>query len=161
MALSGKVSKFLNNNSDIVLFNRAMVIAGLIGLFSGASVAQLYSHDDRLENSIVTLLTEYGFDIPVFCIMLYVEKRAKYRDPITGKSDKSHIKWDMKKLVISLVVSEGNYCVTKVSLQYIFLLFTEPYQASLISSIIGWISFFILINALNKTLGFFRKQNDT
>jgi hypothetical protein len=161
MALSGKVSKFLNNNSDIVLFNRAMVIAGLIGLFSGASVAQLYSHDDRLENSIITLLTEYGFDIPVFCIMLYVEKRAKYRDPITGKSDKSHIKWDMKKLVISLVVSEGNYCVTKVSLQYIFLLFTEPYQASLISSIIGWISFFILINALNKTLGFFRKQNDT
>lgn len=160
MALSEPLNTFLNKNRDILLFNRAMVVAGLFGILSGAFVAQLFTPDDKLANSLVSLLAEYSVDIPVLCIMLNIDKRSKYRNP-TDKSDRSFIQWDITKLLIALFASEIVYSATKISLQYIFLQFTiEPYQASLISSIIGWIIFFVFINVLNKMFGLFRKQND-
>lgn len=136
-----------------------MVIAGLAGLFSGACVAQLYGKYDNnnLANALVVLLTEYAVYIPFLTVLIYINNRQKYYDPITGKQNISLFKHDIKKLAIAMSISEVVYSVTKVSWHYQFLQFTmERYQASLASSMIGWGVFFVFINVIAKKINLFR-----
>ncbi len=151
--------KLAGKYEDIVLLNRAMIIAGIAGLFSGAYVAQLYSEYDnnKLANALIVLLIEYAVYIPFFAVLFYVDNRHKYHDPISGKRKMSLFKQDIMKLAIAMSVSEVVYSVTKISLHYQFLQFTtESYQASLASSLIGWIVFFFSINVIAKRIRLFR-----
>ena len=163
MASIDPITRFFKNHKDLILFHRSLVIAGLSGLFLGAYVAQLYSYydDSKLANALVVLVIEYCADIPIFVILLFFNNRKKYSDPLIGKKNKSFIIRDLQKLVIAVIASEGIYCVAKVTFHYLFLQFaTQPYEASLASSIIGWASFFVVINVINKKFKLLKRENE-
>ena len=130
--------------------------------------AQIYiqQQDQELQprnaftNSILTLAIEYGIDIPIFAVLYYKDNKQRYIDNITGGKNISVIKADVKKLVAALSLSELMYDVIKVSSQYQLLQYAnvEPFQAAMISSLLAWTAFFILVNISLKAFSLFEKK---
>lgn len=120
------------------------------------------SDKDRtaITNSLLTLATEYSIDIPIFAVLYYKDNRQRYIDKITGKKNLSIIKADIKKLIAAFSISEIMYDVIKVSSQFQLLQQTniEPFQAAMISSLLAWSAFFILINISMKVLSLFERK---
>jgi hypothetical protein len=120
------------------------------------------SDKDRtaITNSLLTLATEYAIDIPIFALLYYKDNRHRYIDNITGKKNLSIIKADIKKLIAAFSISEIMYDVIKVSSQFQLLQQTniEPFQAAMISSLLAWTAFFILINISMKVLSLFERK---
>ena len=107
---------------------------------------------------MIALTTEYAIYIPLFAYLYYRDNRAKYFDPVTGKKDSLAIKKDIKKLLAAFSISEIVYAVAKLLLQYELLrVLMEPYQASMISSIVAWVFYLVSINATVKMVKLFRK----
>ena len=106
---------------------------------------------------MIALTTEYAIYIPLFAYLYYRDNRAKYFDPVTGKKDSLAIKKDIKKLLAAFSISEIVYAVAKLLLQYELLRVLEPYQASMISSIVAWAFYLVSINATVKMVKLFRK----
>lgn len=148
-----------SKHEEMILFNRAMIVAGIAGLVAGACVAQLYAQYDnnKMANALFVLLIEYDVYIPFFAFLLYVDNRHKNHNSITDNKKIFPINHNLIKLGMSMFISEGIYSLTKITLHYEFLQLTkEPYQASLASSLIGWVVFFVSINVLAKRFSLFR-----
>jgi hypothetical protein len=102
----------------------------------------------NLSNSIIALATEYGVYIPIFAFLFYMDNKLKYIDPQTGKRDSKRVRGDMWKLFAAFSVSEIIYSLIKVSVHYqILQLGAQPYQASMISSLVAW-GIFLLVKAV-------------
>jgi hypothetical protein len=132
-------------------------------LFIGAYISQLYTQyygSSGTVNSILTLLVEYSIDTPIFALLFYNDNKSRYVDPLTGNKDPRKIKADIKKLFAAFSITECVYSITKVSLQYQFLQYSnlQSYQAAVFSSLIGWGLFFMLINITIAATRLFRRQ---
>ena len=70
------------------------------------------------------------------------------------------IKTDIKNLVTAFAISEVIYSVSKVVLHYQLLTlgFIEPYQTSMIASIIAWAIFLLIINLSVKAVHLFKSK---
>jgi hypothetical protein len=158
----------MNNNKrgfyemyrSYILLNKNIIVSGILAFFSGAAVTQIYSqyNNNHLFSSVIALTTEYAIYIPLFAYLYYRDNRAKYFDPVTGKKDSLAIKKDIKKLLAAFSISEIVYAVAKLLLQYELLrVLMEPYQASMISSIVAWVFYLVSINATVKMVKLFRK----
>ena len=141
-------------------FNKNLVISGTCAFFAAALVTQLYLQYDRsnVSNSIIALSTEYGVYIPLFAFLFYKDNKVKYVDPVTGKKDSKRVKEDIWKLFAAFSVSEIIYSVMKISIHCQLLqLGAQPYQASMISSLIAWGVFLVSINVSAKVVKLFKK----
>jgi hypothetical protein len=161
--LKRKMKKVYQNRRELILFNKNLIIAGLCSLFVGAYFSQLYNQYDgrnNSANSMLTLLVEYTIDTPILAILLYRDNKSRYIDPLTGKKDPKLVKEDIKKLFAAFSITEFVYCVTKVSLQYQFLHYTnlQAYEAATLSSLVAWGAFFTLINITIVAMKLFRTQ---
>jgi len=157
-----KTRSFFNKYKDYILFNKNLIISGISAFFASALVAQLYAlHDSNaLTNSIVALATEYSIYIPFFAFLFYRDNKYRYVDPLTGKRDSKQLRDDIKKLLVAFSISEIIYSVTRTSAHYQFLQGgLEPYQASMIGSLIAWAVFFASINAAIKIVRLFKKTS--
>jgi hypothetical protein len=163
---------FYQRYRSSIHFNKNLVISGICSLVLSSLFAQLYIQEQEPQlrasdiertaftNSILTLAIEYGIDIPIFAVLYYKDNRHRYIDNITGKKNLLVIKADIKKLVAAFSISEIMYDVIKVSSQYQLLIQTnvEPFQAAMISSLMAWAAFFILINISMKVFSLFEKK---
>jgi hypothetical protein len=110
------------------------------------------------QNSIIALSTEYGVYIPIFAFLFYRDNKVKYIDPVTKKKDSKKVKEDIWKLLTAFSVSEIIYSVMKISIHYqILQLGAQPYQASIISSLIAWGVFLVSVNLSAKVVKLFKK----
>ena len=153
-------SKFFTRYRDYILFNKNLLISGTCALITSALVAQLYSTIDHsaAANSLVSLVTEYSVYIPIFAYLFYRDNRYKYVDPF-GKTDRKKVLNDVKKLLAAFSISEIIYSVTRVYVHYQILVSgTEPYQASILASIIAWAVFSLCINFSVKLVRLFKKN---
>lgn len=145
---------------DYILFNKNLLISGTSAVFTAALIAQVYALYDRsaLANSIIGLVTEYGVYIPLFALLFYRDNKDKYVDPVTGKKNSKKIKEDVKKLFAAFSVSEVIYSITRTTIHYETMLGgLEPYQASMVGSLIAWAVFFGCINLGVKLVRLFKK----
>ena len=154
--------KFYTKYKDYVLFNKNILISGIFAFFAGAIFTQLFSEysSDSLSNSIVTLTLEYCVYIPIFSYLFYLDNKSRYIVKDTGKKNYDEIKTDIKKLIAAFAISETIYSVSKVVLHYqlLSLGFIEPYQTSMIASIIAWIIFLVVINLSIKAVHLFKSK---
>lgn len=153
-------SNVLKKYRDYVLFNKNLLISGTAGFFASAVVSQLYGIVDEnvATNSLVALVTEYAVYIPLFSYMFYRDNKYWYVDE-SGKRDSRKVWNDVKKLLAAFSVSEIIYSVTRGYTHYqILVTGVEPYQASMIASIISWSVFFICINLGVKLVRLFKKN---
>jgi hypothetical protein len=157
-----EIGNFYNKYKDYILFNKNIIISGVFAFFGGALFTQIYTQYDNnnLANSLTTLLIEYGIYIPLFAFLYYVDNRKRYLDPSTGKKDHSKIKSDIKKLIAAFSISEVIFSFAKVTIHYELLQFkiVEPYQASMIGSLIAWVIFLVSINLSVKAVKLFRSK---
>ena len=157
-----RLGKLYNKYKDYVLFNKNIIISGFFAFFAGALFTQFYSElsSDRLSNSIVTLIFEYCIYIPIFSYLFYLDNKIRYYRSETGKKNYDGIKTDIKKLITAFAISETIYSVSKVVLHYQLLIlgFIEPYQTSMIASIIAWIIFLLVINLSVKAVHLFKSK---
>jgi hypothetical protein len=137
---------------DCILFNKSIFIAGIFAFLAAAYVTQasyLAYNKNNITNSIVGLTTEYGVYLPIFALLFYLDNRYRYVEPLTGARDHKVIILDIKKLIASFSVSEIVYSVIKISSNYQLLqLEIQPYQASMVSSLIASLVFYVVINVI-------------
>jgi hypothetical protein len=154
-----KAAGFFRKYRDAVLFNRNLIISGAGGFFASAYVSQLYAQYDNNDfaNSALALAVEYTVYIPAFATLFYVDNRKKYVDAATGRRDSRRVSQDMKKLFASFSVSEVIFSITRVLMQYELLqVGSQPYEASMASSLVAWGMFFVAINSMAKLVKLFR-----
>ncbi len=154
-----KAAGFFHKYRDAVLFNRNLIVSGAGGFFASAYVSQLYAQYDNNDfaNSAVALAVEYTVYIPAFATLFYVDNRKKYVDPDTGRRDSRRVLQDMKKLFAAFSVSEVIFSITRVLMQYGLLqVGSQPYEASMTSSLVAWGMFFLAINSMAKLVKLFR-----
>jgi hypothetical protein len=157
-----RIAELYNKYKDYVLFNKNILISGIFAFFAGAIFTQFFSefNSDSLSNSIVTLILEYCVYIPIFSYLFYLDNKSRYVEKETGKKNYNEIKTDIKKLIAAFAISETIYSVSKVVLHYqlLSLGFIEPYQTSMIASIIAWIIFLLVINLSIKAVHLFKSK---
>jgi hypothetical protein len=157
-----RFGELYNKYKDYVLFNKNILISGIFAFFAGALFTQFFSefNSDSLSNSIVTLIMEYCVYIPIFSYLFYLDNKYRYINKETGKKNYSKIKTDIKKLIAAFAISEAIYSVSKVVIHYQLLTlgFIEPYQTSMIASIVAWIIFLLVINLSIKAVRLFKSK---
>lgn len=144
---------------DYVLFNKNLLISGICAFFAGALVAQLHGafYDNAAVNSLVSLGAEYGVYFPLFAFLFYRDNRHRYVSS-SGVKISTNVWNDVKKLGITFFVSEIVYSATRGYAHYQILVSgTEPYQASMIASLIAWGIFFVCVNVGVKLVRLFKK----
>jgi hypothetical protein len=153
--------EFYQKYRNYILLNKNILLSGIFAFFGGAIFTQLYAQYDNnnLANSIVTLSVEYAIYIPLFALLFYLDNKNRYIDPLTGKKHKDRIKRDIKKLVAAFSVSELIFSFSKIAIHYqlLQLYVVEPYQASMIGSLIAWAIFLVSINLSIKAVKLFRR----
>ena len=103
---------------------------------------------------------EYCVYIPIFSYLFYLDNKYRYINNETGKKNYSKIKTDIKKLIAAFAISEAIYSISKVLIHYqlLTLSFIEPYQTSMIASIIAWVIFLLVINLSIKAVRLFKSK---
>ncbi len=157
-----EIGGFYKKYPEYILFNKNIIISGIFAFFGGAWFTQVFAQysSNNFTNSLVTLSIEYGIYIPLFTLFFYVDNRKKYVKHSTGNKDYGKIKNDIKKLVTAFSISEVIYSFAKVTIHYELLQLhvVEPYQASMIGSLIAWVIFLVSINLSLKAVKLFRSK---
>ena len=117
MAITKK--NFCQTYRNVILFNKNLILSGIISFLAGALTTQIYALFDsnNLSNAVITLLIGYCVYIPLFAILFYRDNKSRYVDPLTGKKNSKNIKEDTKKLFGTFSVSEIIFIVTKLYIQ--------------------------------------------
>lgn len=156
------IGGFYKKYQEYILFNKNIIISGIFAFFGGALFTQLYTQYDsnNFTNSVVTLSIEYGIYIPLFTLLFYIDNRQRYLEPSTGNKDYGKIKNDIKKLVTAFSISEVIFSFAKITIHYelLQLHMVEPYQASMIGSLLAWVIFLVCINLSVKAVKLFRSK---
>ena len=155
------VREFYQKYRNYILLNKNILLSGIFAFFGGAIFTQLYAQHDNnnLANSIVTLSAEYAIYIPLFALLFYLDNKNRYIDPLTGKKLKDRVKRDIRKLVAAFSISELIFSFSKIAIHYqlLQLSIVEPYQASMIGSLVAWTIFLASINLSIKAVKLFRR----
>lgn len=154
--------KFYIQYKEYILFNKNILISGICAFFAGALFTQLYSLFDgsNFNNSLVTLTFEYAVYLPIFGFLYYTDNKLRYIDKLSGKINKRKVLRDFKKLVVAFVISEIIYSISKIIFHYQLLTMgiVEPYQASMIGSLIAWTIFLVIINISVTAVNLFKSK---
>lgn len=160
---------FYRNHKTSILFNRNLIIAAICSAILSSLFSSFYFNlesdfqdngSKNLTNSIITLAVEYSIDTPIFAFLYYRNNRHVYVDNVTGKKNATRIKSDIKKLFAVFSITDVMYIVVRIAAQYQFLQQTDlpPFQASILSSVIAWASFFILVNVTMHVFNRFKRD---
>ncbi|MFY9872275.1 MAG: hypothetical protein WAK17_21395 [Candidatus Nitrosopolaris sp.] len=139
----------LTKYRKVILFNKNLLISGIVSFLAGALATQSYALFDRnnMSNAIITLTIGYCVYIPIFAFLFYRDNKSRYIDPLTGKKNSKNIREDITKLFGAFTVSEVIYIAVKLYIHYSLLqLYVQPYQALTIAELTAWGVFLISIN---------------
>ena len=154
------MTSFYHKYKDNILFNKNLLISGIISFIVGALFTQIYAQyeENPVINSLITLIIGYAVYLPLFAFLFYRDNKAKYIDPQTGKKNSNRMKNDVKKLFTAFSISEAIFVVSKTYIHYSLLVSSfEPYQAYAVAEFISWVIYFISINVGAKAVKLFEK----
>jgi hypothetical protein len=137
----------------VILFNKNLLISGMMSFLGGAVTTQIYKTIDNnnVSNSVITLIVGYCVYIPIFSFLFYRDNKSRYIDPVTKMRNYKNIKNDIIKLFGTFSISELVFIVTKLYIDYSLLsLNYQPYVAITIAELTAWVVFLVLINVSIK-----------
>jgi hypothetical protein len=167
------LQNFYHKYKEAILFNKNLLIADTCSLFVSSLFAEVYFqliNSSYIADSIFTALVEYGVDTPIFFVLYYIDNRHKYYYRITQDEDDSNknkqklkkrdtrkIKSDIIRLLGAFSICDVMYVVIKIFVQYQLLQYAniQPYEAAIVSSLIGWAAFLVLINITMRAIRIF------
>jgi hypothetical protein len=105
---------FYHKYRNTILFNKNLLVSGIISFLVGALFTQIYAQYDKnyIANSLITLVIGYAVYIPLFAFLFYRDNKAKYIDPLTGRKNSNRIKNDVKKLFTAFSISKAIFIVS-------------------------------------------------
>src|ERR1700739_1470394 len=133
--------KMLSKYRKVILFNKNLLISGILSFLAGSLATQSYPLFDRdnMSNAIITLAIGYCVYIPIFAFLFYRDNKSRYIDPPTGKKKSKNIREDIMNLFGNFTVSEVIYIAIKLYIHYSLLqLHVQPYQALIIAELTAW-----------------------
>src|SRR6188472_3663642 len=151
--------KMLTKYRKVILFNKNLLISGIVSFLAGALSTQIYAlfDDNNMYNAIITLTIGYCVYIPVFAFLFYRDNKLRYVDPLTGKKNSKNIREDIMKLLGAFTVSEVIFIATKLYIHYSLLqLYVQPYQALALAELTAWGVFLVSINTGIKVVKLFK-----
>ena len=151
--------KMLTKYRKVILFNKNLLISGIVSFLAGALSTQIYAlfDDNNMYNAIITLTIGYCVYIPVFVFLFYRDNKLRYVDPLTGKKNSKNIREDIMKLLGAFTVSEVIFIATKLYIHYSLLqLYVQPYQALALAELTAWGVFLVSINTGIKVVKLFK-----
>jgi hypothetical protein len=137
----------------VILFNKNLLISGIVSFLVGTVTTQVYKTIDNnnVSNSVITLIVGYCVYIPLFSFLFYRDNKSRYIDPVSKRRNYKNIKDDIPKLFGTFSISEVVFIVTKLYIHYSLLgLNYQPYVAITIAELTAWVVFLVLINASIK-----------
>ena len=149
----------LSKYRKVILFNKNLLISGILSFLAGSLATQSYPLFDRdnMSNAIITLAIGYCVYIPIFAFLFYRDNKSRYIDPLTGKKNSKNIREDIMNLFGNFTVSEVIYIAIKLYIHYSLLqLHVQPYQALIIAELTAWGVFLISINTGIKVAKLFK-----
>ena len=149
----------LTKYRKVILFNKNLLISGIVSFLAGALSTQIYAlfDDNNMYNAIITLTIGYCVYIPVFVFLFYRDNKLRYVDPLTGKKNSKNIREDIMKLLGAFTVSEVIFIATKLYIHYSLLqLYVQPYQALALAELTAWGVFLVSINTGIKVVKLFK-----
>jgi hypothetical protein len=149
----------LTKYRKVILFNKNLLISGIVSFLAGALSTQIYAlfDDNNMYNAIITLTIGYCVYIPVFAFLFYRDNKLRYVDPLTGKKNSKNIREDIMKLLGAFTVSEVIFIATKLYIHYSLLqLYVQPYQALALAELTAWGVFLVSINTGIKVVKLFK-----
>ena len=149
----------LTKYQKVILFNKNLLISGIVSFLAGALSTQIYAlfDDNNMYNAIITLTIGYCVYIPVFVFLFYRDNKLRYVDPLTGKKNSKNIREDIMKLLGAFTVSEVIFIATKLYIHYSLLqLYVQPYQALALAELTAWGVFLVSINTGIKVVKLFK-----
>jgi hypothetical protein len=116
-------NSFYDKYKNTILFNKNLLVSGIISFIVGAFFTQIYAQYDgnHIVNSLITLAIGYLIYIPLFAFLFYRDNKAKYVDPLTSRKNSNKIKNDVKKLFTAFSISEAIFIVSKTYIHYYLL----------------------------------------
>lgn len=145
---------------EIILFNKNLIISGVVSFIAGALTTQIYAifDNNNISNVLITLFLGYSVYIPLFGFLFYRDNKPRYVNPSTGEKNSKNITEDIKKLIGVFSVSEIIFLVTKLCIQYSLLqLSAQPYQALTVAELTAWAVYLVSINtAITKVVKLFK-----
>ena len=139
--------------------NKNILIAFAASIVISAIAADFFANQEDYLNSTFTLIVDYAVFFSVFGGLFYFDNRKKYILE-NGETDKSLLKSDLLKIVLSFGSSEIIYSIVRWGVQYELLILNyDAYMASVISHILAAIVFFIVINLGVNFTKLFKNSN--
>ena len=147
-----KYKEYLKLNKNILIGFAASIVISAIA-------ADYFSSQEDYVNTSLTLIVDYTVFFSTFGALFYLGNRKKYVLE-NGQTDKSLLKSDLVKIVLSFGSSEIIYSIVRWGVQYELLILNyDAYMASVISHILAAIVFFIVINLGVNFTKLFKNKN--
>ena len=148
-----------SKSKEYLKLNKNILIAFAAAITLSAIAAQLLADQADYLNSTYTLIVDYVVYFSVFCGLLYLDNRKKYRLD-SGEIDTLRLKKDLVKIFTSLGIGEIIYTIARWYFQYYFLTIDyDPYLASIIAHGISTVIYMIVINFSVKITRLFKDDN--
>lgn len=134
----------------------------LLGFFASVTissiVAQVLSMQAKYLNSSATLAVDLSIYYATFSGLFYIDNRRQYRLE-SGKLDKSRLKKDLIKIIMSLGLGEIIYSICRWLIQYYLLTINyEAYLSSALAQSISFIVYLICVNLIARSVSLYKDK---
>lgn len=148
---------------NILQLNKNMIISGAAGFFISAIAAEIYSTyaQGDLVNSVATVFTGFAVSTVVFAILFHRGNKYMYIDKYTGKTNFKNLKQVLKKLMAAGSVFEIVNNSSRIIILYqLFTIDVDPFNASLLSSLVASGLSYLSLNLMLGRSGLFQPKTD-
>ena len=164
MKITTTIRIFYNKHKNILQLNKNLIISGTVAFFVSAVAAELYSkyNENDFWISAISILTGFSISIPLFVFLFHLDNKHKYTDPITGKTSHTFRNLNIKRLASLYSISKIVNGVVRFLILYELLKLAkmEPFEASMLSSLIASGSSYLVTNIASKSFKIYSSKED-
>ncbi len=141
---------------EYLRLNKNILLGFLASIAVSAVVAQMFASQQSYINATITLGVDYVVYFSTFSVLFYFDNKKKYLLP-TGETDKTGLRRDLIKVILSLGIGEVVYTICRWSFQYWLLTNSyQAYAASLISQSTSTVIYMVMVNMSVKFMRLYK-----
>jgi len=145
-------------NQDFLKLNKNLILSAIVSGLLAAITAYVLADQEAYLLTTYTVLAEYAGFFGVFFPLFYLDNKKKYKLD-SGKKDKPAIRSALAKLGASFGLGEIFYLSIRWGLGYYLLTVGyDPNTSTLISEIVGFMAFLVIINLVTKLTKLYKNQ---
>ena len=132
---------------EILKLNKTIIIGAIVGITISAISAQLFAQEEDYLLTTYTVIIEYVGFLSTLFLLFYLDNRK----------NKTTFRADLIKFFSSIGISEVIYVVIRWLVSYYLLTLNyDPSVATLVSQLVGWAIFMVVVNVVAKKLRLYK-----